>query len=259
MKDLLLKKMLYLLGEQINDNDYDILVYAVEHIETLHHISIREMASINFVSTSAISRLCKKLGFGGYSQFRFELIAIHKELQQQTIKKGNGNVDKAYHDSLSKLSNNLSTSLSELEETGVYSAINLLKNAKTIITMGLGYSDIMAQYFTYRMMMCDIFTQKIEVNAPGGIYNRILRDTDLLVIFSRSGESNGFDNKVSLAKNNHIPILLFTSERSSKYAQLATCVLHLKGIPKTQDFSNMVTGYHVNTIALIDILSSLII
>lgn len=260
MKDFMLKRMVYLLGEQINDNEYDILVYSIEHIHELSQISIREMASENFVSTSAVSRLCKKLGYDGYSQYRYELASLYKEVQKQALKKKEDtSLKQNFKNSFYTLAQNLSQVPETIEEEHLMNIYNLLKSAHKIITIGLGFSDIMAQYFTYRMMMCGRDIEKVDIHAPAGIYHKVIQDADLFVVFSRSGESRGIESKIQLAKQSKIPILLFTSNPESTIVQFSDETILIKGISQSQDYSNMVTGYQVNTIAMIDALSSLLL
>lgn len=260
MKDIMLKKMVYLLGERINDNEFDILVYSIEHINELTQISIRELASENFVSTSAVSRLCKKLGYDGYNQYRYELASLYKDIQEQHIKKReDGSLKLSVQEAFNKLSENLAHVPDELSERVLQQVYEALKSANKIITIGLGFSDIMAQYFTYRMMTCGKDIEKVDIHAPAGIYHKLLKGADLFVIFSRSGESRGIESKIHLAQQNNTPILLFTSNEQSAIAKIANMTILVKGISQSQDYSNMVTGYQVNTIAMIDVVSSFLL
>lgn len=55
---------------KLNDNDFHILKYILNHKHTCYHLGIDALAKACSVSRSSILRLAQKLGFSGYSEFR---------------------------------------------------------------------------------------------------------------------------------------------------------------------------------------------
>ena len=56
-------------------NDLEMLVYGyvMKYPEKVRYMRIRELASEAHVSTSTILRFCKKMGCGGYTEFKLQL------------------------------------------------------------------------------------------------------------------------------------------------------------------------------------------
>ncbi|MCY8507811.1 MurR/RpiR family transcriptional regulator, partial [Bacillus atrophaeus] len=58
---------------KLNDNDFYILKYILNHKHTCYLLGINDLAKECSVSRSSILRLSQKLGFSGYSEFRVYL------------------------------------------------------------------------------------------------------------------------------------------------------------------------------------------
>lgn len=51
--------------------DKEIIAYMLNNPEQIKKLSITELADITFTSKSTVLRLVKKLGFSGYSEFKY--------------------------------------------------------------------------------------------------------------------------------------------------------------------------------------------
>ena len=58
---------------QLNETEQAILDYLLEHSKTIKDLKIRTVASKNFTAPNTIIRLCQKLGFKGFSEFKESL------------------------------------------------------------------------------------------------------------------------------------------------------------------------------------------
>lgn len=56
--------------EQLNSSDLHILTYIMSNQENIIHMRIEDIAQKTNVSRTTILRLCKKIGFSGYSEFK---------------------------------------------------------------------------------------------------------------------------------------------------------------------------------------------
>ena len=69
----------YLFTNQLTEEEHRVIVSIVKHIENgARRVGIQQIADENFVSTSFIMKLCKRLGFGGYSELFYSLFAARK-------------------------------------------------------------------------------------------------------------------------------------------------------------------------------------
>ena len=54
--------------------EQNIIKYMVDNYKILANFSIRELAKKTFASPASIFRLCQKLGFKGYSEFKIQFM-----------------------------------------------------------------------------------------------------------------------------------------------------------------------------------------
>lgn len=52
---------------ELNENDLQILSFIVNNKQSVHQMTITELAKLTLTSKSTVLRLTKKLGFSGYS------------------------------------------------------------------------------------------------------------------------------------------------------------------------------------------------
>src|SRR5690625_1638644 len=70
----LLYKMLEKNRKLLNENEEKILSYLLENKQQINDLTIREIANKFFTVPNTIVRMCKKLGFTGFQQFKEEVI-----------------------------------------------------------------------------------------------------------------------------------------------------------------------------------------
>ncbi|MFP4924373.1 MurR/RpiR family transcriptional regulator, partial [Staphylococcus pseudintermedius] len=73
--------------DQLNDNDLHIIKTVHDHIDAMKKMKIQDLALVAHTSISSIHRLCRKLGFDGYSELKTYIkLNYQKEaLPQDTI------------------------------------------------------------------------------------------------------------------------------------------------------------------------------
>ncbi|WP_251136194.1 hypothetical protein [Exiguobacterium sp. s194] len=67
---------------RLTEMEYSVLLFAAENVSLVREMNIRELAARCYTSPATIIRLCKKLGFSGYSEFLFFLKGQQPTLQQ---------------------------------------------------------------------------------------------------------------------------------------------------------------------------------
>lgn len=68
-----LQHLIHQHASKLSDLDNDIIQFIIEHSDEVIDLSITELADKVHISKSSILRLTKKLGFSGYSEFKYFL------------------------------------------------------------------------------------------------------------------------------------------------------------------------------------------
>jgi RpiR family transcriptional regulator, carbohydrate utilization regulator len=256
MKRLLLNKVLGTVGDSINDTEYAVLLDLIDHIDDLQTYSIREAAKNNFVSTSSISRLCVKLGLSGYSELKFHLKNQY-EILQSTRSQNTSSIKQSAHQLKGVFQQNFTKTIETIDENCVNQTIQWLKKSSRIMVCGSGISEIIASYFTQRFQIIGKEAWLVDLSAPGGIYINHLSKSDLMIVFSRSGESSYILKKTTIAKRQGLNIIAVTSNKESQLGQLADIILPIHGSTEPLDVSFNITTYNSMAILFVDLLLQL--
>jgi RpiR family transcriptional regulator, carbohydrate utilization regulator len=256
MKRLLLNKILATVGDTINDTEYTILIDLIENIDQLQTYSIREAAKNNYVSTSSVSRLCTKLGLSGYSELKFHLKNQYDYLRENQ-KDSLSSMKKASSVMLASFQKNFEKTIDQLNEEDLKQFIKLLTESSYIGACGSGISEIAANYFTQRFQIIGKDTWLVHMNASGGIYMNQLAKSQLMVAFSRSGNSSYVLSKTQIAKRQGVKIVAITSNRNSKLSEIADLILPIFGSREPLDVSYNITSYNSRLFLVIDLLLQL--
>jgi len=56
---------------KLNELELSVYQYVVSNLEEVSEMTVRELSNSCHVSTASILRFCNKLGYSGYSEFRY--------------------------------------------------------------------------------------------------------------------------------------------------------------------------------------------
>ena len=178
----------------------------------------------NFLSTSSIVKMCKRLGFDGYSE-------LYYHLSRQFDSHGEGHSA----ESLKTLVDNYSDQLL----SDFCGLLDRSRQAK-LFTTGEGFSNIVGAYIAQRLSICGFMV----FNNVHFYDYMLFRDTHHLpdgqddappVMFavSQSGETAPVLNDVRHARQNGHKIVTFTKRSDSTLAQMSDIVFVVDGSKQT--------------------------
>lgn len=194
--------------------DMEIYKYISDNLEKVSYMRIRDLASATHCSTTSIARFCKKFDCSGYTEFRVKLQLF---LQEQHKEKELLAVDEtAYIDFLSRTSQ-------PLYQDKVKEAVALLQNKELILFIGLGSSNIMAEYGA--LYFSSIFNMALRIedpsNYPIDYLSKGLSDKICIIALSVSGETQEIINYLNHLNFSNSSIISITNSSKSSIAQLS--------------------------------------
>mgnify|MGYP002451226239 FL=1 len=214
----------FLLTNLLSEDEKKVITSITAHIERGEkRVGIQQIANENFLSTTTIVKMCKRLGFDGYSE-------LYYYLSRQFDSHGQGRSA----ESLKSLLDNYSDAL-------ISDFCSLLDGSRTakLFTTGEGFSNIVGSYIAQRLSICGFMV----FNNVHFYDYMLFRDTHHLpedqdappVMFavSQSGETEPVLNDVRHAKQHGHKIVAFTRRGDSTLAQLSDLVFVLDGTKQT--------------------------
>ncbi|MGG3571487.1 MurR/RpiR family transcriptional regulator [Bacillus gobiensis] len=193
---------------KLNENDFYVLKYILNHKKECYHDSITELAKKCNVSRSSILRLAQKLDFSGYSEFRIFLKWEDKPVE----------VHNHYFESLMS---DIESNIKALRNTDMEGICRLIKDADRIFVYGSGTAQTncakeLQRSFVSERKYLSIIQDKIEFDTMFPDF----KPEDLLIIISLSGETPELIPQAKLLSIRGIPFVSITNLKNNLLAQL---------------------------------------
>ena len=235
--------------------------YLQANFEAAVYMTIEELAKATYTSHSAMIRLCKKLGFTGFKEFRLELgREVHQLLAQfdQTIDANFPFSEQDDGATIAKKMAELSIQAVkkaqlQIEDQPLDTIAEKLTQAKRIFVFAKGDSQITARKFQNKLVKLNKFLILAEEYSDSSWNAANLTKEDCAVFISYSGRIHHYEKIMSYLKHVGTPTLLLTGNEHSEMAKKASmCLVISQGeldFVKVATFSSQIAfDYVLNTL-----------
>ena len=202
----------YFLTNLLSPEETKIITCIVKYIEKgERRVPLQQLANENFVSTTFIVKMCKRLGYEGYSELYYHL--------SQRVSVGQSNREQA---ELQGLIDNYDSEKGKL----FCELLTQFQDGK-VFADGKGFSDLVANYITQRLAVVGFmaFNQlhfydfMIFHEQNKEITTNI--EASLMIAISQSGETEPIINDVRMAKSKDFKVISFTKRANSTLGTLS--------------------------------------
>ena len=188
----------FLLTNLLSEDEKKVITSITAHIERGEkRVGIQQIASENFLSTTSIVKMCKRLGFDGYSE-------LYYYLSRQFDSRSETHTTETLKSLIDNYSDELIAGFCQLMDRS--------RTAK-LFTTGEGFSNIVGSYIAQRLSICGFMPVMFAV--------------------SQSGETAPVLNDVRHARQNGHKIVTFTKRSDSTLAQMSDIVFVVDGSRQT--------------------------
>ncbi|WP_312501043.1 MurR/RpiR family transcriptional regulator [Lacrimispora sp.] len=214
--------------EKINNNMSNFTVgerlvaeYAIQYPVDVVRYSAEALAEHCNTSRSNVVRLCKKLGYTGFSEFKYEMNRYMNTPHAITKK----HLNEEEGDSLSAFRKYLNC-FSQLEtlynSSQLKQIAEIILRSKRIIILGHYHSFFSAQQLEFRLNRCRIDAHAINDLSTTEAFGEMLTQEDTVIIFSISGGKVYHDSVCTFRKRGVKVILISMTENSpiSRYTDI---------------------------------------
>lgn len=203
-------------AEFLTDNDYHILSYVEKEPERVANMTIMEFSQQCNMSKSSILRMTKKLGFSGYSEFKYYL----KESSAKNDSSGN----------VFELSeNDIKRTVQLFDNQDKQPIYSLIDEAETIYAYGTGWGQQNAlQELSRYLLSMDKRVYLIPSLRELQVASKNMSSDDLVIIASLSGDLDEVTSDLKKISHQGVPTLSITSFKNNHLAELSTYQLYFQ-------------------------------
>lgn len=176
---------------KLSPNEQGIMTYVIKNMHEVKNMSIRDLASTCFVSTTTIFRFVKKLGYEGYSEFINDIVDTEAETRKIHIPSIVHNEN--YRDSYLK---NIIEAVKVITDEKIEKFQTIMSRNPDIYIIAEGLSREVGHYFV-RLLT----TLGFNVSFPRESYEkanalkRIKRD-DVILVLSYTGDNESVIHQI---------------------------------------------------------------
>lgn len=204
--------------QSLNKSEFDVLGYISNNTDKCCRMTISQLAKENFVSTTTVVRLCKKLGYSGFSEFKYDLKRNIREKEQSNIIE--------YDKSVETHLMNIQKTCELLSEDTVNKIAQLLMQKK-IHFFGKGLSRITCEYITDQIIMLNRLAINYTSTHIAYLSGEKMDENDVVFVLSLSGETFQTLKLAKIAKSKGATVVSITCMGMNSLAKVADINLYV--------------------------------
>lgn len=176
-------------------------------------LTIEAAAQLIGVSRSSIIRFAHRLGFSGYSEFRYSL---SEDSGREATEK---------HKALSTYQDLFGMMEASITQDVLDRAAETICRSNRVVTIGALHSSLSAKQMAFRLTRMGIDSHCIDDETIAVAYTKILKPGDTVIVFSISGQR--YTELLNEFRRNRVGVILFTMTPESSAATFSDIVLAL--------------------------------
>ncbi|HBG13135.1 MAG TPA: transcriptional regulator [Clostridium sp.] len=193
---------------QFSELDYEVYNFILKNSEKIPYMTIREFANEAHVSTTTITRFCRKVNCNGFSEFK-----IRFKMEQESTKTIRQGFD------FSSIIDFFQRIETESFHEQLKSIANIIAEKKQIIFLGIGNSGIIAEYASRYFCNMGIFATGI--NNPMFPISLEFPKESIIIILSVEGETDVLIENSEIIKQSNSTVVSVTNSKNSTLARIS--------------------------------------
>ena len=230
---------------KLTSTEQGIVNYILTYPEELEKISSRQLAELTYTSPATVVRICQKLGFSGYSEFKIKYLQeVNQTPMMDQINRTNPITSE---DSLHRIVNKVAAlEITAIEQTkkGIdldqLNRVSELLNQATCIDFyafdnNLHLAKNACSHFLYAGK------QAIIHDSSNAQFMQAFASVEghVAIIISRTGENPMLYRIATILCEKKIPLLVLTESRHSSLAKISTEHLYLYNVHRFTDMGTI--------------------
>ena len=207
--------------QTLSDSERHLLEYIYQHLDLISTQSIVKLSENANVSTATIVRLMKKLGYDGYTSFKYALKESHQLGHTPLM----DDIDSQIKQAVLKNEREVLDTIKMLDIGLIEDAIQKISNAENIYIFARGLSAMIGTEMTLHLQLLG---NNVETHSDPNIIrgkSKTLTKKDLGLFVSLNGETEELVEAATNFKMQSISSVTLTTRVDSRLAKLSEIVL----------------------------------
>ncbi len=242
--------------EELSMAERVVLDYLIENKESLKDFSVEKIAEAAYTSPASVVRMCKKLGYRGFKDFKIDFILANAKVE---IPENKEYVDvilaKDKNCGRSAIENNirvLEDTLKLYNQETLEKAAEVIMTARKILIFGKGSSYLVCKDLEMKLRRINKFCIAQGESHEQLVDASFLNQKDVIIFISNSGKTKEIISAALVAKENKATIISITKLGSSILSELSDIVLYTSSMEG--EFRSAAMTSRISQLAIVDAL-----
>lgn len=202
----------------LNRSEFEVLSFISSNADKIRKMTISDLAKETYVSTTTIIRMCKKLGYAGFSELKYELKRMNKEKLKADVNN--------YNELIKKHLLDVERTCELINKDTIDRIIELITN-KNIHFFGKGLSSIACEYITNQFLLINLLAINHTSTHIAYLSADKMNENDVVFILSLSGETHQSLKVAKIAKAKGATVVSITNMGINSLSKLADINLYV--------------------------------
>ncbi|SKC38538.1 Uncharacterized HTH-type transcriptional regulator ybbH [Acholeplasma oculi] len=233
-----------------------VLDYLIENKTILKDFSVEKIAEAAYTSPASVVRMCKKLGYKGFKDFKIDFILANSKVEiPETSEYTDIILIKDQNSGKKAIENNiraLEETIKLYDEKTYTKAASLIMNARKILIFGKGSSYLVCKDLEMKLRRINKFCIAQGESHDQLVDASFINSKDVVIFVSNSGKTKEIVSAALLAKENKTPIIAVTRIGSSILADISDVVLYTSALES--EFRSAAMTSRISQMSVIDAL-----
>lgn len=246
--------------ENLSNSEKAVLDFLIANKGTLKDLSVEHIAQETFTSPASVVRMCKKLGYQGFKDFKVDFILANSKIEipkETEYKDIILNRDDDGDNGKKAILNNiraLEDTLKLYSEDAIKKAAEIIMTSRKLLLFGKGSSYLACRDLEMKLRRIDKSAVSQEDSHEHFINATFLDPRDVVVLISNTGETKEVIQAAILAKESGAKIVSIVKVGRSSVGEMSDVVLYTSALEG--DFRSAAMTSRISQMSVIDALFS---
>ena len=233
-----------------------VLDYLIENKAVLKNFNVEKIAAAAYTSPASVVRMCKKLGYNGFKDFKIDFILANAKVEipenteyKDVILAKDSNYGKAVIQNNIRI---LEETLKLHDQDALHKAANYIMKARKILIFGKGSSYLVCKDLEMKLRRINKFCIAQGESHEQLVDASFINSNDVIIFISNSGTTKEIISAALLAKDNKAKIISVVKLGTSLLAELSDIVLYTSSLEG--EFRSAAMTSRISQLAVIDAL-----
>lgn len=245
------------LTENFTETEKTVIAFLLQNGWKLEKMTVHEIAEATFSSNASILRLCKKLGYKKFHEFKMAFMReqesgkfVVNQVDYSLPFKPQASTMEVVNSIYSLYSGGIDLIQSQMSISDLERMVAYLLKSNRIFLFGIGDVKLTLKSFMNKLLKIGCFPILATENIEERHVSTFITSKDCALFVTYGGNYISYADCLRILRRNHVPVLLLTANPNCELYRYSTCRICIPDQEKTEKvatfYSQIVFEYLLN-------------